>query len=121
MPWTYSQSTGQLTRNGVAVATGYSGAPSATNNPSMQVVHNVGPIPRGRYTIGVPRNTAGHGPHVMSLTPNAGTNTFGRGGFLIHGDSIRAPGTASQGCIIINSAARRRISSSGDHDLTVTQ
>jgi hypothetical protein len=120
MPWTYSQSTGQFSRNGV-VATGYSGAPTARNNPDMQGVHNVGPIPQGRYTIGVPHNTATHGPHVMSLTPNAGTNTFGRAGFLIHGDSVRAPGTASQGCIIMDAATRQKISASGDVDLIVTR
>jgi hypothetical protein len=53
--------------------------------------------------------------------PYSGTNTLGRGGFLIHGDSVRAPGTASQGCIIMDPATRQRISSSGDVDLTVTR
>jgi hypothetical protein len=33
----------------------------------------------------------------------------GRDNFLIHGDSIAAPGTASHGCIILNRLARERI------------
>lgn len=39
--------------------------------------------------------------------------------FRIHGDSIRAPGTASHGCIILPRAIRDRIWASGDRALQV--
>src|ERR1035438_5538324 len=43
---------------------------------------------------------------VQALTPESGTNTFGREGFLIHGDSVQNPGTASHGCIILPQLGR---------------
>ena len=118
MPWTYSQSTGALTHNGVAVATGYSGAGAGRNNSTMEGTANVGPIPRGAYTVGPAYNTTTHGPHVMRLTPN-GHTALGRSGFLIHGDN--ASHTASQGCIILPRNIRDRISASTDNALTVVQ
>jgi hypothetical protein len=118
MPWRYSQSTGRLSCNGIPVAIGYSGAPTAKNNATYETVRFTGPIPRGRYRIGRPHDTTAHGPHVLALTP-VGHNAHGRDGFLIHGDSRSAPGTASQGCIIIDINARHQISASGDNDLEV--
>jgi hypothetical protein len=117
--WTYNQSNGSLTRNDVPAGEGYSGFGEGKNNPALQTVHDVGPIPQGLYSIGPPHDTPTHGPHVMALTPAAGTNTFGRDGFLIHGDSIANPGTASHGCIILPRAIRDEIASSGDHQLQV--
>jgi hypothetical protein len=102
------------------VATGYSGFEEGKNNPAMQAVTNVGPIPQGDWTIeGPPINTAEHGPFVLILTPSADTNTFGRSEFLMHGDSIQAPGTASKGCIIMAREAREQVWNSGDTDLEV--
>lgn len=43
----------------------------------------------------------------------------GRGAFRIHGDSIRAPGTASKGCIILPRAIREKMWRSGVKDLEV--
>jgi len=118
--WIYAQKTGQLRQNGNLVATGYSGFEQGKNNPSMQAVHDVGPIPQGDWTIsGPPVNTAEHGPFVLTLSPASGTNTFGRGGFLIHGDAINAPGTASKGCIIMPRPAREQVWNSGDTQLEV--
>ena len=116
MSWTYSQSTGQLTRNGAAVATGYSGTGPGRNNPSAQGTRNVGPIPQGRYRIGAAHDTHTHGPHVMRLTP-VRHNAHGRDGFLIHGDNSRHD--ASTGCIILPPNIRDQISNSGDSDLNV--
>jgi len=117
--WIYKQSTGELFRDDQRIASGYSGAGEGKNNPAMQEIHDKGPIPAGTYEIGTPRDTETHGPHVMPLTPIAGTNTFNRDGFLIHGDSIAAPGTASHGCIILGKDIRNMISSSGDSELQV--
>lgn len=118
--WVYSQSSGKLTRDGALIATGYSGSVDGKNDPAKQTVPNVGPIPRGSYTIGDPvLFTAVHGPFVMPLTPNLHTQMFGRSGFLIHGDSVVEPGTASQGCIILSRPVRDAIAKSGDRNLLV--
>lgn len=41
--------------------------------------------------------------------PDPANDMCGRGGFLIHGDSTADPGTASQGCIILNRSQREQI------------
>jgi len=118
--WTYAQKTGELLQDGQHVAGGYSGFDNGKNNPDMQAVPDVGPIPQGEWTIvGPPVNTAGHGPYVLRLEPAHGTNTFGRSGFLMHGDSIEAPGCASHGCVIMPRAVREQVWNSGDRELQV--
>ncbi len=118
--WTYAQASGQLLQNGQLVGTGYSGYDNGKNNPSMQAVENMGPIPQGDWTIvGPPVNTSTQGPYVLTLQPAQGTNTFGRSGFLMHGDSIEAPGCASHGCVIMPRAVREQVWNSGDTDLEV--
>jgi hypothetical protein len=118
MSWTYNQSTGQLTRNGRTVATGYSGTGPGRNNPDLENQRNVGPIPRGRYSIGPAHDTRTHGPHVMVLTPD-GHNARGRDGFLIHGDNTRHD--ASLGCVVLPRDIRDQISNSGDNQLEVVR
>lgn len=118
--WTYRQSTGELLHNGQHVATGYSGYGPGKNNPTMEGIRGVGPIPRGRWIIsGTPADTQAHGPYVLRLVPAHGTNTHGRDGFLMHGDSLSGPGTASQGCIITSRNVRERVWHSGDRNLAV--
>ncbi len=120
MTWKYSQASGWLSRNGDNVAEGYSGAGDGKNNPAMQDVHNVGPIPVGNYTIEAPIDTKTHGPYVMHLTPDLANEMYGRSAFMIHGDSKVDPGTASEGCLIFPRAIREAIWASGDTELTVT-
>jgi hypothetical protein len=121
MPWIYHQRTGRLEHDGVSVASGYSGAPGAVNNPDREFEFLIGPIPRGNYTIGALQLNGGHmGQNVIPLTP-IGHNGHGRSGFFIHGDSIRRPGTASQGCIVLPLDVRTRINSSRDRVLQVVQ
>ena len=118
--WTYSQKTGELQQDGQHIATGYSGGGEGKNNPDMQSVRNVGPIPQGDWTIvGPPVNTAEHGHYVLRLTPRDETETFGRGGFLVHGDSKNAPGTASHGCVIMPRSVREQVWNSEDRELQV--
>jgi hypothetical protein len=117
--WTYNQADGTLLHDGEPAGDGYSGFGEGKNNPEMQNVHDVGPIPEGTYEIGPPHDTDTHGPHVMSLTPVNGTDTFGRDGFLIHGDSAAHPGAASHGCIIMSRLVRDAIGGSGDTQLEV--
>jgi hypothetical protein len=89
------------------------------NIPAPQNLHDVGPISQGFYEIGPPHDTTTHGPDVMALSPAEGTDTFGRGGFLIHGDSIENPGTALHGCVILAYDPRVQVSSRGDTELQV--
>jgi hypothetical protein len=120
LAWTYAQKTGELQQDGEHVAIGYSGAGEGKNNSDMQNVPNVGPIPRGEWTIsGPPIETRDHGPYVLRLQPEAETETHGRSGFLMHGDSKAHPGTASHGCIILPRAVREQVWESGDRDLEV--
>jgi len=116
MPWTYSQSTGTLTRDSQFVATGYSGAGIGRNNPAEESVPDVGPIPQGRYSIGPPFDAVIQGPCVMRLTP-VGHDALGRDGFLIHGDNLAHD--ASTGCIILPREVRDAIAASDDCDLEV--
>lgn len=118
--WTFEIVTGKmLDPTGEVVGIGYSGAGLGKNNPAMQNVHDVGPIPEGRWTIGTPVNTRDHGPFAMSLIPDPSTVLFDRSAFLIHGDSFNHPGNASEGCIIMSRDVRERIWASGDRDLEV--
>ena len=119
--WVYQQSTGVLSHDLSYVAEGYSGHGEGKNRPEFQEIADVGPIPVGSWTItGPPQDTPSHGPCVLRLTPSAETDTYGRSGFLLHGDSVVDPGAASMGCIVLPRPVREAIWESGDRDLTVT-
>jgi hypothetical protein len=117
--WTYVQKTGELLRDGLHIAVGYSGWKNGKNNPELQNVEEVGPIPAGKYLVGTPHDTLTHGPFVLPLTPDPGNEMFGRSAFLMHGDSVVDPGTASRGCIIMSRAVRTEVVESGDKLLQV--
>lgn len=120
MAWRYEQMTGTLRDNrGAVVAQGYSGRDKGLNNPAAQGVANVGPIPVGTYDIATAMNHLSCGPLSMRLLPAPGTNTLGRDGFLIHGDTASMDHTASHGCIIVNRLAREIVSNSPDRLLVV--
>jgi hypothetical protein len=119
--WTYVQESGELWQGSHHVGTGYSGFEEGKNKPSMQAVKDRGPIPRGMWTIvGPPQNIIpGPGIYVLRLTPNPGTQTFGRTEFLMHGDSGNHPGCASHGCIVMPHDTRIAVWKSGDTNLEV--
>lgn len=118
--WTWKQAEGALyTASGGLFTHGYSGALLGKNNPAMQDLLAVGPIPQGRYAVHAPHDTETHGPYVLGLQPSLENRMFGRSAFLIHGDSVHAPGTASKGCIVISKMARMSIWMSHDHELIV--
>jgi len=127
--WQYSQSTGNLvyvdnsTGQITPVAVGYSGYGVGLDNPQTQHISNIGPIPQGIWTIQRQQtNVTGTGvvlPGSMRLSPWAGTNTFGRTGFLIHGGSFTTR-SSSAGCIVLPPHIRNRIANSGDDELRVT-
>lgn len=115
----YQISTGELTRDGVPLGAGYSGQPECKNDPTQCDQHDRGPIPPGRYTIGEPVDTVTHGPFVLRLTPADDNEMHGRSGFLIHGDSVTHPGTASHGCIILPRSVRETVHRLGDREIEV--
>lgn len=118
--WTYEQATGRMRDDlGTLVGVGYSGSGVGKNNATMQFAVDLGPIPCGTYSIGMPRDTVKHGPYVLPLAPDASNAMYGRAGFLIHGDSLAAPGTASEGCIVLARDVRELIGKSLDHTLKV--
>lgn len=121
MTWKYSQKTGNLSYNDKVVGLGYAGFGEGVNNPAAQAIPDVGPIPRGFYNIGVAFTHPKAGPITMRLTPKEGTDTFGRSGFLIHGDSASMDHTASHGCIIQNRSVRAAIAVSNDRTLEVVE
>jgi hypothetical protein len=102
----YEQSTGLWkSGDGRVLAECYSGAGEGKNNPDLEQVIDVGPVPVGRYTLldpeyTKPGETSPHGPYVIPLKPDADNAMHGRGGFLAHGDNMHASGTGSEGCIV---------------------
>jgi hypothetical protein len=121
MSWRYSQSTGDLINPaGSRVGIGYSGRGVGLNNPTKQDAADVGPIPQGSWTIGTFfDDPGGKGPIVAHLTPSVGTQTYGRSGFMVHGDNSAANHTASEGCIILPHLLREQLMASNDRTLIV--
>jgi len=118
MPWIYEQRTGIMTGPNGEEFQGYSGAPGFVNNPDAETRRGEGPIPRGHWTIDLRPYHGAVGPFSLRLAPD-GHNAHGRTDFVIHGDRIGNPGTASEGCIILPRAAREAIQRSGESRLIV--
>jgi hypothetical protein len=118
----YEQSTGNfyLVQNGqrTLLEKGYSGTGEGRNNPDKQAEKSVGPIPRGRYGIGKPHDSAKTGKYVMDLTP-VGHDAEKRTAFQIHGNN--AKNDASHGCIILGKSTREVIGTGGVTTLEVVR
>lgn len=98
----------------------YSGAGEGLNNPDMEDVKRIGPIPKGLYRIPLwlPKHPS-KGPIVARLVP-VDHDARGRTGFLIHGDnSTPAPNDGSWGCIVAPRSTREWLRGSGEQQLTV--
>jgi lipoprotein-anchoring transpeptidase ErfK/SrfK len=113
----WSQSKGELTKNGEFWARGYSGHGDGINNPAYQQVHDVGPLPQGQYKILPPTNSPRTGPFTLPLIALDIDKCFGRSDFRIHGDNAQGNQSASHGCIILPRAVRERIN--GEIDRTI--
>lgn len=118
MSYTYDVASGAMFENSSFLWTGYSGHNEGFNNPGMEAVHAVGPIPRGAWSLGPWYDHPRLGPIVTDLTP-VGHNAFGRTEFLIHGDNNFSNQSASHGCIVISRTIRELMRESGDTDLIV--
>ncbi len=123
--WTFQNGTGRLySPVQVLIETGYAGGDKGLhkegiNNPAYQYTKDIGPLPVGWYTIGTPVEGTHLGPLAIPLTPDPANDMRGRADFFVHGDHIGAPGTASDGCIIMSHATRQLINQSNDKRLHV--
>ena len=105
--WIWHQRAGEMTRDGALYARGYAGNGRGKNNPAMQNVPRVGPLPLGIYRMAGTKNDPHTGPFTIILEPLDGNEMFGRSAFRIHGDSVSSPGNASEGCICISPRSPR--------------
>lgn len=117
--WVYKVREKALYYNGNFISSGYSGAVGFKDNPENECLKDKGPIPRGKYTIGKPFNHPKTKAYTMRLTPSSSNNMCGRDAFMIHGDSTKKPGTASNGCIILPLSIRKLICAKNDPHLSV--
>ena len=119
MSYMFNQSTGELTDpSGAVVATGYAGGncgknPEGRNNPDMQAVKCIGPLPEGWYDLGEPVAQSHLGPFAIPLIPDPANDMLGRGDFYLHGDTTPS-GNASEGCIIMPRNIREAVKASGE-------
>jgi RHS repeat-associated protein len=128
---TFSQSTGHLrciddvTGRRIADADGYAGNGPGRNNPDLQDVPFVGPIPTGVYDMLPAWNSPTTGPITIPLRyrgprgefpPNRSPDMF-----RIHPANPAHPDDSSKGCIIANKNARKKIADQcgGTGSLTV--
>lgn len=147
MSWVWEQSTGTMYRpDGTVLGRGYAGHGSGINNPAMQAIPNVGPVPcgpnntDGEYTIGplLPNTEPGPlrhlGTNVAQLIPSDEQAAFikllGREpfSFYIHGGVAGEPAvptegmpvpSASEGCIVLGRDLRMAVLQSEDRKLIV--
>ena len=119
---TFHQSTGVIDKDGVVIGKGWAGNHAGKNNPDMQSVKGIGPLPVGLYTIGLPADhPESVGRFAMALVPDSANIMFGRSGFYIHG-SDQDPhkfGQESDGCIVAMRPIRGTINSDTDRRLRV--
>lgn len=116
----YEQKSGTLlTDDGKLIYIGYSGYGLGKNNPEMQDVKNIGPIPCGKYKLQSVHDSDKTGPFTIVLIPHPENKMFNRSGFAVHGDDREHPGQASHGCCIFPRWVRELIWKSSDHYLTV--
>lgn len=116
MAYLYIQNTGQLFHGPALLGTGYAGREEGYNNPEMQRVKGIGPLPCGWYTIQPPHDNPNVGKFALRLIPDAANEMFGRDSFYMHGDSSEHPGLASHGCIVQRRDVRGRVAAGLAHD-----
>jgi hypothetical protein len=122
--WTFNILAHSLSKDGILVDSDvYSGAlGEGFDDPTKEAVRDEGPIPEGFWKIcGPPYTDKEHGPYVLRLEPEAGTQTYGRVGFLMHGKPLPPKDirSGSKGCICAGPDTRRRVYQSADTRLEV--
>lgn len=107
MNW-FKQSSGVLRNELMAIiGEGYAGREEGKNNPAMENVKGIGPLPAGIWTgVELIEEHPILGKYVIHLEPDEETRkkvlAYGRNpdSFYMHGDSKEHPGLASHGCIV---------------------
>ena len=121
----FKQSTGELTycwrESRVEITShAWAGNHAGKNNPAMQDVRCVGPLPQGKYFIEQPVTHPHLGPFAMHLIPDSSNQMFGRDAFYIHGPSMgNNRGQESMGCIIADRQSRENLWATGARELRV--
>lgn len=122
--FTYSQTTGVLTHNGYAVSKGYAGRGEGLNNPAMQNVPKIGPLPQGKYTIMKAGTDAKVGKVAMRLIPDPANEMYDRADFFIHAPHANDQKDSSEGCMVFDHDTRTGVAAAvaqGDNQLLVTE
>jgi hypothetical protein len=124
--WKFEQVSGKLfDPNGVLAGLGYAGGDTGkrldgVNNPALQSIKDVGPLPCGLYTFQTPILESHLGKFAIPLIPDSTNIMYNRGNFFVHGDLISgSPHSASEGCIILPRPTRNAMWASPDHLLLV--
>lgn len=108
----YEQATGRLTVHGPSgsprlIGVGYAGATGYVNAPGADRLKSKGPLPRGEYSMRLVSHPRFASP-CIKLSQTEG-ESYGRGGFYIHGDNARGDRSASTGCIVLGPLQRKRV------------
>jgi len=101
---------------------GWAGRFSGKGNPKLESAHGIGPLPCAYYTLDSwEENHLKLGKMVAHLTPDPGSQMWGRDGFYIHGPSNDPSeyGNESMGCIVEPHPQRQAIKDTGDMRLRV--
>ena len=102
--WTYSQSTGVLFNHSTNQSWQcYSGHGDGLNNPQLQDLVMVGPIPQGSWEVVEIASDLKTGPVTWFLEWMAPIWSYpgrDKGSFRVHGDNAEVNHTASDGCVI---------------------
>lgn len=114
----YNSATGETVLDGHFEGIGYSGFGEGKDNPAMEAVPNIGPIPRGHWKIGAPVTHPHLGPLAFPLTP-VGHDAHKRTEFFIHGANALHPNDSSHGCPILGRSIRERIRDDKETELDV--
>lgn len=110
----YDRPNGNLLRDTLRIGKCYSGSGAGLDNPKMEAVHNIGPIPAGDYRLErcSPEEiaTMHKGPDVYRLVALDPEKLLGRSGFMFHWDNKNQDFSGSEGCILpLTSAVWQRI------------
>jgi len=132
--WLFEQISGRFSQDGELIGVGYAGRNyndsgdwvHGKNNPDMEAIKGIGPLPAGHYTGRELYPT--HpvlGNFAIRLEPDEETRakilTYERDpdSFFLHGDSAEAPGKASHGCIVQSLDVRHKFWYGVDREIDV--
>ena len=129
MNLTFSQSAGTIVKDDGTVVTSQAfagndsrpgvnpGHLQGRNNPRLQAVKCIGPLPQGVYRVGEWGTHSVVGQNSAPLT-QIGGDSFGRGDFFIHGPGADYA-NSSEGCIVIPHDDRMRVIALNPTTITV--